>query len=109
MRGGGNRTTQRKILLEIIADRLVVHIGDPPTQHRSRREAIFDLFLNSDASMNEHCKVPTQKREIQKCILGHFFPGDIQNEDIVEYCASEPTPKQVAVPMLLPAVFARSR
>ena len=120
MRGGGNRSTLRRILLQIIADRLVVHIGDPPEQYRSHREAIFDLFLNSDASMNEHCKVPTQRREVQKCILGHFFSGDIQNQDIVEYYAPEPMPKEkilkmyerVAVPMLLPSVcpvFARSR
>ena len=120
MRGGGNRRTLRKLLLEIIEDRLNVYIGEPPEQHRAHREAIFELFLDADASLNEHCKVPAQRREVQKCVLGHFFSGDLQNEDVVEYYASKPMTKseilkmyeRVAIPMLLPTVcpvFARSR
>ncbi|CAE7686360.1 unnamed protein product [Symbiodinium sp. CCMP2592] len=118
MRGAGTRGELRKMLFEIIESRLSIHLGEAPPQYAEHRNCVLDLYVNG--KYNQHGKSPQKRLALQRCILSYFFPGNIQDENVVEFYVREPTSrqevlswyKQWAIPMLLPSVcpiYPRSR
>ena len=87
-RGGGHRKALRKLLMDIIEERLSIRLGDPPDSFACHREAVLDLFLSGN--FNQHGKLPEKRVRIQRAILTYFFRGDLQNEQEIEFWSPRP-------------------
>lgn len=81
----GSTQTLRKLLYEIIQERLVVRYGEPTSV--KHREFIYNMFLNSDVSTIRSQRVHKYLRKKQRYILNALLNGDIQQDGVVlHYC-----------------------
>ena len=81
----GSTQTLRKLLYEIIQEKLVVRYGEPTSV--KHREFIYNMFLNSDVSTIRSQRVHKYLRKKQRYILNALLNGDIQQDGVVlHYC-----------------------
>ena len=82
MRMGGARATLRKILRDILSERLEIRIGFP--QAKAQRDFLYDLLL--PGSGEDHSKSKSRdslRARRQRCILDHKLNGDISEANTV--------------------------
>ena len=81
----GSTRQLRKLLKDIIEDKLVVTVGAP--KQEEYRNAVYDLTLSPVTTARSGKQAQFLKRK-QRFILNTFLNGDVQREDLVEHCCT---------------------
>ena len=108
----------QECLMDCIAERLRIRVGQPPSGHcRDHQAALYDCFLGPAVEKYGPNRL---KKLRQRCILTYFFNGDLEADDI-EFWTTDLHPNREAilqafhrhvVPALLPGkapIFPRGR
>ena len=127
-RQGNSLNELKAILMQLIEDRVDIHLGQPPPEYTVYRRAVRDLFLAAGQTA-----MPESRRTLRRSsgsenslrrrvILEHLCNGNLQRNDVIEFwmpTADFATREQVVhvlqewlVPALLPGpcpAFPRSR
>ena len=93
----GSTRKLRKILQEVLSERLQVCIGEPFEQ--PYREAIYNLLLGSTTTSRNQKSQPLLRKK-QQYILGHLLNGNIQRSGVVTHVISERVSHDVVLAML---------
>lgn len=80
---GGTTAKLRKILEEIISERLVIRHGPPTCEEH--RHFIYDLFLDPQVVTKRSQKTQSHLRWKQRFILNRFLNGNIQEDGVVTH------------------------
>ena len=118
----GSTTGLRKALFQVISDRLVLHVGEPPAKFAEYRDHVGHLVFPLPQDLHKELGLPSGRRlAARRFLTRYFLNGDLQNRDQVEHWTLHPDLSREAVlhamrrwlvPALIsnkPPVFARSR
>ncbi|CAE7735354.1 unnamed protein product [Symbiodinium sp. CCMP2592] len=85
MAPAGTTAELRKILCAILAQKLIVRHGDPPSHCVAHREALHELFLPLGAETQR-----SLLHQKQRMILSSLVNGDLQDEATITYWTANP-------------------